>query len=140
MTRKKRKKVKEPKLSKGKPIDPILLKARSLRNSLLGRVPESLKETTPTIKELHKWLTLPAYICYYSLEPLEFEAINIDHKIPLQRGGTNIIDNLCICSSSYNRAKGTLTEHEFRSLLELIKTWEDKGESLIKRLKQGHFG
>lgn len=65
--------------------------------------------------------------------------MTIDHKIPLQRGGTNSLDNLCLASASMNRAKGTLTHTEFIDLLALINTWEDKGKSLLTRLKQGHF-
>lgn len=123
-----------------KPIDPILAKARSLRSSLLRRVKPEFKEDTPTINELEKWLRRSSYICYYSLEPLTFEQITIDHKVPLNRNGTNKIENLCICSSAMNTAKGSMTEDEFRSLLELIKTWEDGGESIIRRLRQGFFG
>lgn len=122
-----------------KPINPILAKARSLRSSLLRRVKTELKESTPTIKELEKWLTRSTYICYYSLEPLDFDKITVDHKIPINRNGTNDIENLCICSSNMNTAKGSMTEDEFRSLLELIKNWEDKGEGLLRRLKQGFF-
>lgn len=122
-------------------VNPILAKARSLRSSLLRRVKSSeLKSQTPTIKELELWLTKPNYICYYSLEPLDFSNITVDHKIPLNRNGDNTLDNLCICSATMNTAKGSLTEKEFRELLELIKNWEDGGERLIRRLKQGFFG
>lgn len=122
---------------KGEPIDPALLKARQLRNNLLSRVKTSeLRDTTPTIKQLHKWLSLDSFTCYYSLQPLTLEEINIDHKIPLQRGGTNSLSNLCYCSSEMNSAKGTLNEEEFRELLELIRNWDECAkDSVLQRLR-----
>lgn len=134
-----KKKTKEVKLSRGKPIDPVLLRARNLRSSLLRRVLPELKNTTPTIQELYKWLSLSYYICYYSLEVLTLEQLTIDHKLPLNRGGDNSIDNLCFCSSNMNNLKGNLNEIEFRSLLELCKTWEDGGKRLFSRIKNGYF-
>lgn len=135
----KRKKKKEPKLVRGKPIDPIVAKARNLRASLLRRAATHLKDTTPSIKELQRWMTLPSYTCYYSLQVLALDEITIDHKIPLNRGGDNSLDNLCFCSSHMNTVKGDMTEKEFRELLELVKTWEDGGASLFRRIKMGHF-
>lgn len=123
---------------KGEPIEPTLLKARQLRNNLLSRVKtQQLKDTTPSIKDLHKWLSLDSFTCYYSLQPLTLEEINIDHKIPLQRGGTNHLTNLCYCTYEMNSAKGVMTECEFRELLELTKSWEDKGEYLLRKLRMG---
>ena len=56
-----------------KPVDPILLRARSLRSSLLRRIDPSLKHTTPTIEELFNWLNRDHYICFYSLEELSLK-------------------------------------------------------------------
>jgi 5-methylcytosine-specific restriction endonuclease McrA len=148
MPRKKKKSKKEqPQLTptgrKKKVLEPTLIRARNLRSSLLKRSKdnEDLKATTPSIEALHKFLSRDNYICYYTLETLTLDTLEVDHKTPLNRGGTNSTDNLCFASSSANKAKGILTAEEFRELLELIKGWNEIGrESLLRRLKQGHFG
>lgn len=125
---------------KKKIIEPCLIKARNLRSSLNKRISPELKYTTPTIDVLYKWLKRDKYICYYSLEELTLDNLTIDHKIPLFRGGTNDLSNLCICSRKMNNIKGQLTEKEFKSLLKLVSKWEDGGASLFKRIRQGFFG
>ena len=119
---------------------PILYKARDLRSRLLSRSKDpGIKQTTPTVLELEKWLTKDSYICYYSGIDLKLDEVTVDHKIPLNRGGTNELDNLCICSNHMNTAKGTMTSEEFIELLLLIQKWEDNGARLLRRLKQGYF-
>ena len=52
--------------------------------------------------------------CAYcgGLGPLE-----VDHRTPLSRGGTNSIDNVLPACGNCNRKKGQLTEPEFRARL-----------------------
>jgi len=45
--------------------------------------------------------------------------IEIDHRIPLIRGGSNTIDNMLPACRSCNRRKNRKTEEEFRELLQL---------------------
>jgi 5-methylcytosine-specific restriction endonuclease McrA len=119
---------------------PILAKARELRSRLLGRSKDpGIKQTTPTALELEKWLTRARYICFYSGVELELNKITVDHKIPISRGGTNCLENLCIASHHMNTAKGGMTDEEFMDLLLLIRKWSDKGEGVLRRLKQGWF-
>ena len=120
---------------------PLLYKARLIRSSLLRRVKDAeIKKQTPTVDEILKWLEInyPFY-CYYSYVALNIDKIVVDHKVPIARGGTNILNNLCICSHHMNTAKGTMTDLEFKQLLCVIEKWEDKGEKILKRLKQGWF-
>ena len=125
---------------KVKKENPVLYKARGLRSRLLSRTKDpGIKQTTPTIKELEKWLNRSEYICYYSGVSLTLDELTVDHKTPINRGGTNELDNLCICSNHMNTAKGTMTSNEFIDLLLLIKKWEDGGIRLLRRLKQGYF-
>jgi 5-methylcytosine-specific restriction endonuclease McrA len=98
------------------------------------------KQTTPTTTELYDWLKGSDLRCVYSGMQLTIDNITVDHRTPIARGGTNELTNLAICSHHMNTAKGSMTEYEFRVLLELISGWDDKGASLLKRLKQGHFG
>lgn len=139
MPKRKKKVLKEPKVLKNGKIIPLyVLKARVLRSNLLQRVKtEALKSTTATLRELEKWLNHEHFICYYCLRELNLEDLTCDHKTPLSRLGSNEISNLCICCSDCNSLKAELTEEEFRSLLELVKTWKDNGEYLFIRLRRG---
>lgn len=140
-TKSKRKIRKKPALKKQvKSIPPALMKARSLRSSLLRRIHPDLKYTTPETNVLFNWLNREHYACYYCLIDLEINFTTIDHKQPLNRGGENGLDNLCICCKNCNTAKGNFTEEEFRTLLQLINTWEvESKETLLKRLRQGNY-
>lgn len=51
------------------------------------------------------------------------EVAELDHKIPLSRGGDNSADNLMLVCSAVNRAKGTLTTEEFISLCQRVTEW-----------------
>lgn len=129
-----------------KQINPLLARARRLRQNLLTRAssPE-LKATTPSTEKLLEWLkNNPNPICYYSGVPLNLlkknmNRLTIDHKTPIGKGGTNELGNLCFASHHMNSAKGAMNEIEFKQLLSLIYTWEDKGKKLLSRLKQGHY-
>lgn len=126
-----------------KKTDPYLVKARDLRSRLLSRFSveqQAYKQTTPTTQELYEWLKGHDLVCVYSSEQLTISNITVDHRTPIARGGTNELSNLAICSHHMNTAKGSMTEYEFRTLLDLIYKWEDQGKSLLKRLKQGYFG
>lgn len=142
MPRRKKKKIQQPRILKsGKIIQPHLIKARYLRKSLLQRVKtEELKLTTPTIKELEKWLSHNHFICVYCFRELPLDEVTCDHVIPLARKGDNCLENLAYCCITCNRMKGNLTDLELRSLLELMKNWDNEGQLiLLRRLKQGNM-
>jgi len=104
-------------------------------------VGDPFKATTPTREAIEAWLReqpLPL-TCHYSDIKITLHNMHVDHRTPVARGGDNSLANLCLTSAHMNTAKGQMTEHEFKALLELISQWEDKGANLIKRLKQGHF-
>lgn len=125
-----------------KKTDPLEYKARNIRNRLLSRVKDhsdSRRKTTPTKAEIKSWLETQDFICYYSGEPLDIFDMHVDHKVPFNRGGTNQLENLCLCTSRMNTAKGGLNEEEFKQLLQLISSWEDGGERLLRRLRQGFY-
>lgn len=126
-----------------KVLDPFLVKARDLRSRLLSRFTkeqQAYKQTTPTIPELYEWLKTHSLVCAYSNEQLTIDNITVDHRTPISRGGTNELENLAICSHHMNTAKGSMSEYEFRTLLEVISKWEDNGIGILRRLKQGKFG
>lgn len=122
---------------------PLLYKARLIRTKLFGRVKKDdpRKEETPTSNEIYDWLiSQQPFVCYYSQELIKGVDFHIDHKTPLHRGGSNLLNNLCIASPKMNTAKGGLNEKEFKELLVLVKTWDDGGESLLRRMRQGFYG
>lgn len=57
-----------------------------------------------------KWLWRKQFgLCYYCAASLENE-YEIDHVIPLSKGGTNWLDNLALACQPCNRSKGAKTE------------------------------
>jgi len=112
-------------------------KASQLRGSWRERAKkygENLDDV-PTRAQIQEWLEAQQPIkCYIEGTFISAEVIEVDHKIPICRGGGFGLDNMGCTSRYYNNVKGSLTEEEFRNLLKLVKTWEDKGASLFKRL------
>lgn len=65
-----------------------------------------------------EWLALLARYdrrCAYCGSDVQIE---IDHRVPLMRGGSNLIDNILPACRRCNRRKHLMTEDEFRALLE----------------------
>jgi 5-methylcytosine-specific restriction endonuclease McrA len=65
-----------------------------------------------------EWLALLAHhggACAYCGSKLMIE---IDHRTPLMRGGSNLIENILPACRRCNRRKGTMTEEEFRAFLQ----------------------
>lgn len=122
-----------------KKTDPLLVKARLIRASLLNRArkfPE-IRSSTPSSTQIKEWLSKQSLVCHYSGEEIDLWKMHIDHKVPPFRGGDNSLKNLALSSAKMNSSKGQMTETEFKELLALIKGWEDKGEKLLIRLRQG---
>lgn len=60
---------------------------------------------------IKKYGTLTCYLC---LNPIPFGKDNLEHKIPLSRGGTNEYNNLAIACKSCNCSKRNKSEEEYR--------------------------
>jgi 5-methylcytosine-specific restriction endonuclease McrA len=58
-------------------------------------------------------LEAQGYLCALTGVRLEVETAELDHKVPVSRGGTNDLSNLQWVHKSINRAKGTMTNEEF---------------------------
>jgi 5-methylcytosine-specific restriction endonuclease McrA len=52
--------------------------------------------------------------------------LQIDHRVPLARGGTNSIDNILPACGPCNRRKHSMFEQEFRARLAAEKTMPDR--------------
>jgi 5-methylcytosine-specific restriction endonuclease McrA len=96
----------------------------------------------PSIDEVEAHIQAQPPKCYYCNRRL-FKSVagkpHMDHCLPISRGGGAETTNLVLSCSSCNRAKGEMTEAEFRALRALVATWEDKGKDLFRRLKLGWF-
>lgn len=90
----------------------------------------------PTRAEIEEFINSQGTVkmCYLTDSMVKLEDVELDHKVPINRGGTFSLDNVGITSKHLNSAKGIMTDEEFKSLLQCIHTWEDEGMGLLKRL------
>lgn len=86
-----------------------------------------MDEKRATAKRLRKMLERQGYRCYLSGRPMEPETASPDHMLPVSRGGTHAIDNICIVDRDINRAKGTQTISEFVAMCREVVGWMDGG-------------
>ena len=123
--------------------DPTLLKGRDMRSKLMTRHRKLGLDRSyiNTGDEFKVWLdSQKPFRCYYTGVEVDLFKCHIDHKQPLNRGGDSRLSNLCITDPKINSAKGQMTEKEFKQLLKLISAWEDGGQYLLMRLRQGFMG
>jgi 5-methylcytosine-specific restriction endonuclease McrA len=52
-------------------------------------------------------------VCVYCEAALHQNAVHLDHKVPISRGGKHTVSNLCVSCAPCNHAKGTMTPEEF---------------------------
>ena len=80
-----------------------------------------------TEQELHDWLYSKfdgkIVRCPYSNKLITFDTCDIDHKIPLSRGGTASLDNLVACDPEANQEKGKLTGPEYFFLVAFLEKY-----------------
>lgn len=112
--------------------DPLKLKAQRARTNMRNR---DKTLPVPTSAEIEAWLKAQPMVCAYTGARVTPAILNIDHRQPLDRGGTNDLVNLCVTTKAVNGAKGNMTEGEFRSLLALTASWDDNGKKLLSRLR-----
>lgn len=94
----------------------------------------------PTIDEVEAHLKAAGDHCCYC--QVKFASAkprrpNMDHKLPISRGGGAEVENLALCCHRCNQIKGECTAEEFLALRGLVATWADKGKSLFVRLQWG---
>lgn len=107
-------------------------RAKNLRSSMGRRAPDLPR---PSTDELEAWLRAQPPHCSYTGALLDIADLHVDHAIPLDRGGSHDLSNLCLASPAANRAKGAMSADEFHHLLHLVGSWPDRGADLLKRLR-----
>jgi len=129
------------------PRDYLYTLARQWRSGSRKRFEDAgeAKPIIPTQMEvLLKLRTIPQpFHCMYcgrKIGQSKKTKLNMDHKIPVSRGGTAHPDNLGISCQQCNSAKGPLNSVEFQQLLKLLGSW-DPGASaaLLTRLRGGFW-
>jgi len=66
-----------------------------------------------TSSAIRKLVQDQGYRCALSGRSLTPDVAVVDHKVPLSRGGENVMDNLDVVHFRVNTAKGTMTTDEF---------------------------
>jgi 5-methylcytosine-specific restriction endonuclease McrA len=89
-----------------------------------------------TQAQFGKWLwsqiQLQVILCPYCHAPIDILSMELDHKVPLRRGGDMSFENReCICRRC-NQCKGELTADEFRLLVTFM---EKEGAHFRQRLE-----
>ena len=77
------------------------------------------------------------YLCALTGVRLEITTAELDHKIPVCRGGTNDLSNLQWIHKSINRAKGTMTNEEFIEACLRVASKHQGHPPLGQRYSQG---
>ena len=130
------------------PCDILKRKSQTFRSHCLERAKKSRhdKSTIPMPKDIAEWLERQPQIekhsqlyfsCYLTNKLIPMGEIELDHRIPIARGGNYSLDNLGVTDARINQAKGVRTETEFKDLLGLIANWDDKGKTLLADLVRG---
>jgi len=130
------------------PHEIIKKKSQAFRTNCLARakklnIPVSL---VPMPAQFAEWLTSqPITIkrkrmyltCYLTGALVPLAKIELDHRLPISRGGSFQVYNLGITDGRMNQCKGNRSEQEFRQLLDVVADWEDEGKSLLADLRAG---
>jgi 5-methylcytosine-specific restriction endonuclease McrA len=76
--------------------------------------------------------------CQYCGKILTVDNFDIDHPIPIDRGGQFVLGNFDVISDSCNKQKGSMTNVEFQLLMDLLNTFPIEGKSdVLRRLAAG---
>jgi len=126
----------------------IKKKSQNFRANSLSRAKKAGHSTAsiPMPKAVAEWINRQPMIekrkrlyfsCYLTNDLIPIAKIEIDHRVPVSRGGNYSLNNLGITSKRINAAKGNRTEQEFKALLDVIAGFQDGGKSIIADLYAG---
>lgn len=95
-----------------------------------GEQIQSTKISRPTgkvtAKKLRQLIDFQNYRCALTGDELTPETASVDHKIPISKGGTNVMENVQVLHSEVNRMKGSMSTLEFILLCrKIIKHVDD---------------
>ena len=108
-------------------------KARSLQIAF-----KSGTRRTLTLAEARQLIANPPS-CPYCKQPIPWQQLSIDHRLPTSRGGDGTPENIVWVDLSCNIMKGNLLDTEFVTLLEFLADKPEMLKILRTRLKGGGF-
>ena len=118
-------------------------KGQMLRSNWRERCKKNDKtklDQVPMPKDIAEWLKKQEpFICHYSGEKLTQSNVHFDHKHPISRGGDYHLNNIVPTSKDMNELKGEMLENDFKELVALMSTWDDKGKALINTLRRSRL-
>jgi hypothetical protein len=75
--------------------------------------------------ELYELAKTQEFRCALSGVKLEPDIAALDHKMPISKGGSDQVDNLQWVTDAINKAKGTMTNHEFINMCKQVAKWNN---------------
>lgn len=128
----------------GADLEKLRKMARQWRTGSKARAAKAGRDlgALPSIDEVFSHLKALPWRCEYCQRALgrrKQNKPNLDHRLPIVRGGTAAVSNLVLACWPCNGSKGPLTDIEFRELLATVASWPDQGNSLLIRLRGGYW-
>lgn len=125
-------------------MTPYLMKrSQVIYSNQQKRSREFSGESLPyTLDQLRAQVIIPA-ICnprcvYCGFIVISESSFQIDHRVPLSRGGRWALSNLILCCAECNAIKGLLTSDEYMALRTLVLDWNPMAaKDMFRRLKIG---
>jgi 5-methylcytosine-specific restriction endonuclease McrA len=114
-------------------------KISTLKSSLKRRSEENDVFYDITTEEIEQMF----YACYgkeckYCVKILNIRNIACDHIVPLKKKGPSIKENLQLICKSCNTRKGPLSESDFQTILDWVKTQpEEVANYVMRKLAKG---
>jgi curved DNA-binding protein CbpA len=102
------------KVKKHSEQNPELVQSRQKKRKSLERDDQGLKQYDRK-KLLDQLLIKQKNLCYYCKQELHSSKKELDHKIPLAKGGLDIINNIVLACSICNKEKHNKNINEYRS-------------------------
>ena len=112
----------------------LMKKSSTLKSSLKKRSKEYEVKFSMSLTEIREMLYL-AYSrpCRYCKKKLDVTNMVCDHKHPISSGGGSYKSNLQMICASCNTKKGPLTDKEYKTFINWVKTQDDRVKDYILR-------
>ncbi len=84
-----------------------------------------------SVENVLRLLEHQRYRCALTGRRLTPESAALDHIVPVRHGGGHVIENTQALHKDVNRAKGALTNEEFRAMCREVVAWGDCGKAHV---------